>query len=187
MASVNVELVYPEDSEEITALLPDATMELTTLLDDGTMELMKPPDDGAIELEEVSGVEELKGPGALLEGAPEAELELVLADADGVGGGTMGIVKDSVEPTAVLLEMLRAAELGTTGLDTDVGTMLALAIELVNEAGAVTGTEADGVGVSVTGQTVVVTATTDVTIAVPFSGQLVTSGPHLKTVYTEVV
>lgn len=187
MASVNAELVYHDGSEGITELLPDATIELITLLDDGTMELMEPPDDGAIELEAVSDVDELKGPEALLEGALEAELELVLTDTDGVGGGTMGIVKDSVEPIAVLLEMPRAAELETTGLDTDVGTSLALVTELANEAGAVTGTEADEVGGSVTGQTVVVTATTDVTIAVPFSGQLVTSEPHWKTVYTEVV
>lgn len=101
---------------------------------------------------------------------------------DGVGGGTMGIVREFEEPADLLLELL-ATELGTIRLETDVGAMMLLL--LLDETGAVIGT--DGVGVRVTGQTVVVTAMIDVTMAVPSSGQLVTPGPHWVTVYTAVV
>jgi hypothetical protein len=106
-----------------------------------------------------------------------------LTIVDGVGGGTMGIVREFEEPADLLLELLGAAELGTTELETDVGAMMLLL--LLDEAGVVIGT--DGVGVRVTGQTVVVTAMIDVTMAVPSSGQLVTPGPHWVTVYTAVV
>jgi hypothetical protein len=113
----------------------------------------------------------------------EAELGPGLAVVDGVGGGTKGIVRELEEPADLLLELLGAAELGTTGLETDVGAMMLLL--LLGETGTVIGT--DGVVVKVTGQTVVVTAMIDVMMAVPSSGQLVTPGPHWVTVYTAVV
>jgi hypothetical protein len=105
-----------------------------------------------------------------------------LAVVDGVGGGTKGIIRELEEPADLLLELLGAAELGTAGLETDVGAMMLL---LLDETGVVIGT--DGVVVKVTGQTVVVTAMIDVMMAVPSSGQLVTPGPHWVTVYTAVV
>jgi hypothetical protein len=86
----------------------------------------------------------------------------------------MGIVREIEGPADLLPELLGAAELGTTELEMDVGAITLLL--LLVEAGAVIGT--DGIGVEVTGQTVVVTAMIDVTIAVPSSGQLVTPGPH---------
>jgi hypothetical protein len=86
----------------------------------------------------------------------------------------MGIVREIDGPADLLLELLGAAELGTTELEMDVGAITLLL--LLAEAGAVIGT--DRIGVRVTGQTVVVTAMIDVTMAVPSSGQLVTPGPH---------
>jgi hypothetical protein len=86
----------------------------------------------------------------------------------------MGIVREIEGPADLLPGLLGAAELGTIELEMDVEAITLLL--LLVEAGAVIGT--DGIGVKVTGQTVVVTAMIDVTMAVPSSGQLVTPGPH---------